>query len=243
MPDHQYRDIPEEIWRSTWAELEEVVIGGGGSCDLVPRASPDHHRASHWLVSGASVVFLKAVARLAYIRMGLTWRGPQTKDIDGHLAQMGFPVVNDPTLRECAVPPDSANIMRRPAPIKTPSYENVCRLSRPDQAQFRAEIIRTYGEQCAISGCTVKEVLDACHIQPHEAGGPATASNGILLRRDLHRLFDLGLIALDPTTRSWRIHRDVSDHYGHLEDGRAAPFDENDPRLTRLCARWNASQI
>lgn len=240
----QYFEIPDEVWRAAWAELEEVVIGGGSSRDLVRNTEPDHHRASHWLVSGNSVVFLKAVARLAYIRSGLNWDGPQTTAVESFLTARGFPVVVDRHLREGNESPDPAEVVGKISPLQTPDYETVRRLARPDQTRFRAELINVYGARCAISGCKVEAVLDACHILSHEVGGPAEASNGLILRRDLHSLFDLGLIAVDPEELSWRFHPELVAHYGHLCDGRDGPdFEGNDARLDRLAAHWLASQL
>lgn len=239
-----YFDIPREVWRAAWAELEEVVIGGGSSRDLVRNTEPDHHRASHWLVSGNSVVFLKAVARLAYIRSGLNWDGPQTTAVAAFLTEKGFPVVVDRDLREGNGSPGPTEVGERISPLQTPEYKIVRRLARPEQTRFRATLIEVYGARCSISGCEVEAVLDACHIISHEGGGPAEASNGLVLRRDLHSLFDLGLIAVDPEELLWRIHPDLIDHYGHLFDGRGGPdFEVNDVRLDRLSAHWQASQL
>ena len=243
MPDNQFRTVPEEIWLSTWAELEEVVIGGGSSRDIVPSSRPDGHRASHWIVSNEAVVFLKAVVRLAYLRAGLIWRGPQTNAVARFLIKNEFPVVRDKNLKEGMQIPDPISIMGKHVPLKAPNYEDVRRLSRPEQARFRAKLIKTY-KKCAISGCEVKEVLEACHIRSHEVGGPAIPSNGVLLRRDLHRLFDLGLVALDPKTRLWKFHDDASDHYRDLIDhlGQSA-FRADDPRMTALEEHWSLSQL
>lgn len=220
------------------------MIGGGSSQNLVRNAEPDHHRASHWLVSANSVVFLKAVARLAYIRSGLPWDGPQTAAVATFLTAKGFPVVVNSLLREGYESPDPAEGVGEIIPLQTPDYETVRRLARPDQRRFRAELIDVYGARCAISGCEVDAVLDACHILSHEFGGPAEASNGLVLRQDLHRLFDLGLIAVDPKELSWRFHPDLIDHYGHLLDGRDGPdFEVNDARRDRLSAHWQASQL
>jgi putative restriction endonuclease len=69
---------------------------------------------------------------------------------------------------------------------------------RQGQAGFRNKVLSAYGGRCAISGCNVPEVLDAAHIAPYR--GPATnhVTNGILLRADLHTLFDLLLVAVNP---------------------------------------------
>jgi hypothetical protein len=68
---------------------------------------------------------------------------------------------------------------------------------RQGQPQFRAELIRAYSGRCSISNYDVIEALEASHILPYH--GPATnrLANGLLLRGDLHTLFDLGLIAID----------------------------------------------
>jgi HNH endonuclease len=68
---------------------------------------------------------------------------------------------------------------------------------RRGRPAFRQTLLVAYNGQCAISGCTVEAVLDAAHIVPYM--GPATnhPGNGLLLRTDLHTLFDLKLIAVD----------------------------------------------
>lgn len=239
-----FRDIPVDVWRTVWAELEQVVVDGGSSRTLVPDARPDTRRASHWLVSGNSIVFLKAVTRLAYSRCGMQWDGPQTTAVAGFLTEEHFPVVRDDQLREGSGGPDPAEVLGEVDAPQTPEYETVRRLSRREQAQFRTNLKRVYGQRCEISGCEVEAVLDACHILSHAAGGPTEASNGVLLRRDLHRLFDLGLIAVDPIERSWRSHRDLAVHYRGLFDDRNGPdFEPGDARLDRLIAHWWASQL
>jgi hypothetical protein len=71
---------------------------------------------------------------------------------------------------------------------------------RQGQPAFRQGLLRAYDARCAITGCNIVEVLEAAHIVPYQ--GPQTnhISNGLLLRADLHTLFDLGLIAIDPSS-------------------------------------------
>ncbi len=65
---------------------------------------------------------------------------------------------------------------------------------RQGQGTFRNDLMSTYGERCAITGCEIKALLEAAHILPYR--GPATnhVTNGLLLRADIHTLFDLGLV-------------------------------------------------
>jgi putative restriction endonuclease len=69
---------------------------------------------------------------------------------------------------------------------------------RRGQREFRERLLVAYDRRCAITNCDVADALEACHIVPYQ--GPATndISNGLLLRADIHTLFDLGLIGVEP---------------------------------------------
>jgi hypothetical protein len=71
------------------------------------------------------------------------------------------------------------------------------RETRPEQQAFRLKVAERDGLKCAISGCDIPEVLDAAHLAPRAPGGSDDASNGMILRSDLHRLLDAGLLLLD----------------------------------------------
>lgn len=68
---------------------------------------------------------------------------------------------------------------------------------RPEQAAFRNLVGEAWGWRCAITGETAREVLDAAHL-PGAAwrAGANAAVDGILLRADLHRLLDAGLLTI-----------------------------------------------
>lgn len=65
---------------------------------------------------------------------------------------------------------------------------------RQGQGAFRARVLDAYGQRCAISGCTAVAVLEAAHILPYRGEHTHRVDNGLLLRSDLHTLFDLGLL-------------------------------------------------
>ena len=67
---------------------------------------------------------------------------------------------------------------------------------RVGQPEFRADLLLAYGNRCAVSGCETPEVLQAAHIQPVRSSGSHSVRNGILLRADLHNLFDRGLLTI-----------------------------------------------
>lgn len=70
------------------------------------------------------------------------------------------------------------------------------REARKGQADFRKALIEAYNGRCAVSGCEIESALEAAHIIPDHLVGEngMDPRNGILLRADIHRLFDAGLI-------------------------------------------------
>jgi putative restriction endonuclease len=73
-------------------------------------------------------------------------------------------------------------------------------VQRQGQSEFRQRLLDIYKGRCAISGCSVVQVLEAAHIMPYLGPHTNHLSNGLLLRADLHTLFDLGLLAVDTKT-------------------------------------------
>lgn len=72
---------------------------------------------------------------------------------------------------------------------------------RRGQTAFRKRLLDRYGARCQISGCSYEGLLEAAHIQPYSRSNDNGIGNGLLLRADLHTLFDLCLIGIDPATR------------------------------------------
>lgn len=69
--------------------------------------------------------------------------------------------------------------------------------TRRGQQDFRKSLLLSFSAKCCISNCTVESVLEAAHIIPHTSETNYKITNGILLRADLHTLFDLNLIGID----------------------------------------------
>ncbi|MGB3698799.1 MAG: HNH endonuclease signature motif containing protein [Gordonia sp. (in: high G+C Gram-positive bacteria)] len=68
---------------------------------------------------------------------------------------------------------------------------------RRGQQQFRQKLLAAYDNRCAITGSQVVDVLEAAHIRPYRGSHSHRVQNGILLRSDLHTLFDLHLLTID----------------------------------------------
>lgn len=73
---------------------------------------------------------------------------------------------------------------------------------RRGRPKFRRSLLRLYGKRCAVSNTSIVEILEAAHIRPYDGSSTDKPQNGLLLRADLHTLFDLGLFAIDPKTRT-----------------------------------------
>lgn len=71
-------------------------------------------------------------------------------------------------------------------------------LPRLGQGSFRILVTDAYKRTCAMSGSHVLHVLDAAHIKPYTKGGEHAVPNGLLLRQDLHTLFDRGDVTVTP---------------------------------------------
>ena len=83
--------------------------------------------------------------------------------------------------------------------------------SRPGQSAFRRTLKLVYGGRCCITGCVVPEALEGAHIDPYQSEDSNHVQNGLLLRRDLHTLFDRNLIAIDPGTMCVHISKRARD--------------------------------
>lgn len=68
---------------------------------------------------------------------------------------------------------------------------------RLGQGIFRVRVLDAYERACAVTREHSLPVLDAAHIKPFANGGEHAVSNGLVLRSDLHRLFDRGYVTVD----------------------------------------------
>lgn len=80
---------------------------------------------------------------------------------------------------------------------------------RQGAPRFRRALLHAYRGRCAMTGYDAEPALEAAHILPYR--GPQTnhPANGLLLRADMHDLFDLGLVAVDTGSMSLRLSNDL----------------------------------
>jgi len=86
--------------------------------------------------------------------------------------------------------------------IDTERYGNEYLMrARLGQGSFRILVTDAYHRRCAVTNEKTLPALEAAHIKSYSKSGPHRTSNGLLLRADIHRLFDDGYVTLDPDLR------------------------------------------
>jgi hypothetical protein len=98
--------------------------------------------------------------------------------------------------------------------------------TRQGQDRFRLALLEAYDHRCAVTDFDAVETLEAAHIYPYR--GPATnhITNGLLLRADIHILYDRGAISVHET--SYRVLLKP-----HLEVTRYVELADREMRLPR----------
>lgn len=90
---------------------------------------------------------------------------------------------------------------------------------RIGQGAFRGMVLETYERRCAVTGGKVLPILEAAHIMPVSKGGLNHIHNGILMRSDVHALYDLGFLTVTPEL-TVRASRRLRDDFNNGEDYR-----------------------
>ena len=112
---------------------------------------------------------------------------------------------------------------------------------RRGQSGFRSGLIRRYGANCMISGCKLLQLVEAAHIWPYCGEEDNHPGNGLLLRADLHTLFDLDLLGIEPGSLTVRVGTDIADHeYAKFDGTRLIVSNDDRPSDGALRSRWDS---
>ena len=168
-----------------------------------------------WLIHREHSYDSKAVIGVArgYARSDLAplaWNEFHSGDpVRNKLSSLGFTVEhkrgNTPFPQPQIVSPDAAgddpfdpgNVLDARERIKTTITQ------RRGQRGFRDALIAAYGGKCPITGISTLHILEAAHIFPYLGSSTNVTSNGLLLRADIHTLFDCRLLAVHPRTKKF----------------------------------------
>jgi putative restriction endonuclease len=89
---------------------------------------------------------------------------------------------------------------------------------RVGQAAFKALIQEAYGRRCAVTSNKIVPVLQAAHIRPVTDRGENRIDNGLLLRSDVHTLFDRGYLGVHPQKKTLLVSPHLRADWGNGEE-------------------------
>ena len=121
--------------------------------------------------------------------------------------------------------------------------------ARLGQGAFRVLVTEAYARRCAITGERTLPVLEAAHIKPYSVNGPHLVSNGLLLRSDLHILFDEGYLTV---TDDLRVHvsskikeqyENGREYYQYRDRPLITIPDRKDERPAMDFLRWHNEEV
>lgn len=138
------------------------------------------------------------------------------------------------------VPNNSEEIPYTPSGLDTRLAIMRTLKARRGQGRFRRDLKSAYGAQCMVTGCVVPQLLEACHIDEWRGDEYNHAQNGLLLRSDIHTLFDLDLIAIEPDALTIHLARQLrwDETYAWLEGQTLRTAPEMRPDIEALRRRW-----
>ncbi len=111
---------------------------------------------------------------------------------------------------------------------------------RRGQNKLRENLFILYSGKCCISGVEIKDTLHACHLIAHAESGNNNSTNALLLRSDIHDLFDANLIGINPDGLKISIKKPLLEtEYGEF-NGKllAGRVDNITPDINALNRRW-----
>ena len=179
----------------------------------------------------------------------LQWAIPYAYGVDsikiGDLPEFVFlnsnmPVVEVEPEEYVYVPSDEKFI-----PSNSDGRKKVSRSVAVRNHKFRKELFKIHGIQCMISNCKVKSLIQGAHIHEYRDDKDDHETNGLLLRMDFHRLYDMNLLSINPFTYQVVICESVlkNDPEYVKYNGVTLKFNTDcSPDHDALVDRWNQYQ-
>lgn len=121
-------------------------------------------------------------------------------------------------------------------------------LPRRGQGAFRLMVMDAYDRRCAISGEKTLPVLEAAHIRPFSETESHDIRNGVLLRSDIHKLYDLGYVTITPDSK-FRVSPRIRDQFNNgviyydLHDRPVRMPDNPESQPDRSALEWHSTKI
>ena len=121
-------------------------------------------------------------------------------------------------------------------------------VQREGQAAFRLRLLRSYEGRCAVTGEHAVPVLEAAHITPYLGARSNHIQNGLVLRSDLHRLYDTGYVTVTPDLRlevSGRLREEFENGKAYYEmAGRRLTIPKSpSDQPSKAALTWHAEHV
>lgn len=208
--------------RQMWNEMQYSFSASAASTYFIPVENRSSFESVPTANFARPYVYARSEGRDRYpVLLALAERITAMKD---HAHCLGKPLNTSMRERVRAAIEDAANALEDEENV---THEEARKrvltsvLERPNQTRFRDLLMKTYRSRCTISECDCTEVLEAAHILPVAEGGRDLVTNGLVLRADLHRLFDLKKLTVHPTKRTVRIAASLRGTIYEQFDGKA----------------------
>ena len=211
------KDIDEDSWLQAFQICRDTVLAGKPTKSLAPNIETAR---TYFVTDGTVIVSMKAVAKLASNLARQDFHEvpaeTQSQRVFTHLNSLEF--LQDARImtlhgakgefKEGIAPTDFG--LGDDTPEGGYSYGPS--KNRKNQSKFKM-LLLAQRSTCAVTGCDVMALLHACHIDAYSETQDHSIDNGIFLRLDFHRMFDLGLLAYDSNSQVWKIHKSVRGGY------------------------------
>lgn len=115
---------------------------------------------------------------------------------------------------------------------------------RRGQKKFRDALFKRYGKRCMISRCALLHIVEAAHIAPYRRDEDNHPENGLLLRPDLHTLYDLDLLGIEPSSLKIAIAPEVARAgYRNFHGKKLVLRSSLRPSRKALVKRWRVFRL
>lgn len=143
-------------------------------------------------------------------------------------------IINDPSVEKVKILFNEAE-----NDLEYKTVERTLRIRR-GQNKLRNNLLKLYNNTCCISNIKMNELLHACHLLPHATSGLNITTNAILLRSDLHDLFDSHLIGIEPKKNQICTNKILDQTEYNLYNGRTLLMRNDQKPLDRISLeyRW-----
>jgi hypothetical protein len=238
-------DIDQLSWLEAFQICRDAVLTRGSTKNLVPGTTLPR---SYFVHDDTAIVSLKAVAKLAHRISRQSFSDNEGKDTQSkkiydhinsldYLKDLGIVAVKNPNLKEGLYSQQQAG---ESDPPSGGYYDGKSKIRR-NQKTFKDQLI-LIEPRCIVSGCDILEILHGCHIDAYSETQDHSADNGLLLRSDLHRLFDLGKLGYSHEKEAWIFSADTRKWYKKF-DGQKPVYSLKPKTIERLNRHFTNSEL